>query len=73
MYLLSSRKTKLWRGYRVCPVRKYVRMVTFCHYSSTYIFWRILMYPHTNIGYDNISSKFDFQGPALKVKVTVAI
>ena len=24
-------------------------------------------------GYDNISSKFDFQGPGLKVKVTVAI
>ena len=23
--------------------------------------------------YDNISSKFDFQGPGLKVKVTVAI
>ena len=25
---------------------------------------------HTNVGYDNISSKFDFQGPGLKVKVT---
>ena len=28
---------------------------------------------HTNDGYDNISIKFDFQGPELKVKVTVAI
>ena len=25
---------------------------------------------HTNVGYDNISSKFDFQCPGLKVKVT---
>ena len=25
-----------------------------------------------NVGYDNISSKFDFQGPGLKVKDTVA-
>ena len=25
---------------------------------------------HTNVGYDNIPSKFDFQGPGLKVKVT---
>ena len=28
---------------------------------------------HTNVGCDNISSKFDFQGPGLKFKVTVAI
>ena len=28
---------------------------------------------HTNIGYDNISSKFNFQGPGLKVKVIVAV
>ena len=28
---------------------------------------------HTNVGYDNISSKFDFQSPGLKVKVIVAI
>ena len=27
---------------------------------------------HTNVGYDNILSKFDFQGPGLKVKDTVA-
>ena len=25
------------------------------------------------LGYDNLSSKFNFQGPRLKVKVTVAI
>ena len=31
------------------------------------------MYLHTNVGYDNISSKFNFQGPGLKVKVTVDI
>ena len=31
------------------------------------------MQPHTNVGYDNILSKIDFQGPGLKVKVTVAI
>ena len=28
---------------------------------------------HTNVGCDNILSKFDVQGPGLKVKVTVAI
>ena len=28
---------------------------------------------HTNIGYDNISSKLDFQDPGLRIKVTVAI
>ena len=26
-----------------------------------------------NVGYDNISSKFDFRGPRLKVKVVVDI
>ena len=31
------------------------------------------IYFDTNVGYDNISSKFDFQCPGLKVKVTVAI
>ena len=28
---------------------------------------------HTNVGYDNISSKLHFQGPGLKLKVIVAI
>ena len=28
---------------------------------------------HTNVGYDNISSKFNFQVAELKVNVTVAI
>ena len=28
---------------------------------------------HSNVGYDNISSKFDFRDPGLKVKVVVAI
>ena len=28
---------------------------------------------HTNVGYDSILSKFSFQGPGLKVKVTAAI
>ena len=33
---------------------------------------RTLIYGfHTNIGYDNISSKFDFRGPRLKVNVNV--
>ena len=27
----------------------------------------------TDVGFDNILSKFNFQGPGLKVKVTVAI
>ena len=31
------------------------------------------MLVHTDIGYDDLSSKFDFQGPELKVKITVAI
>ena len=26
---------------------------------------------HTNVGYDNILSKFDYQGPGLKVKVAI--
>ena len=51
----------------------YVRMFTFCHRYSLYIYYRILIQLHTNVGYDNISSKFDFQGPSLKVKVIVAI
>ena len=33
----------------------------------------ILIWLHMNVEYDNISSKFDFHGPGLKVKVTVAI
>ena len=28
---------------------------------------------NTSVGYDNISSKLNFQGPGLKVKVSVAI
>ena len=32
IYLLSPRSTKLWRGYRVCPVRMYVST-----YVSTYV------------------------------------
>ena len=41
--------------------------------SSAYIYWWILILRHTNVGYDNISSKFDFQGPGLKVKVIVTV
>ena len=33
----------------------------------------ILIWFHTNVGYDNIWSKFDFHGPGLKVKFIVAI
>ena len=31
-----------------------------------------LLQLHTNVGYDNFSGMFDFQGPRLKVKDTVA-
>ena len=44
-----------------------------CQCSNAYIYWSILIWLHTNVGYDIILSKFDFQGPGLKVKVTVAI
>ena len=30
-------------------------------------------YNHTNVGYDDILSKLNFQGSGLKVKVSVAI
>ena len=60
------------RGYSVCPVRKYVRTNFVIALAPTFIdgFWYNFK---TNVGYDNTSSKFDFQGPVLKVKVTVAI
>ena len=51
----------------------YVCIFFICHRSSTCIYWRILIWLHKNVGYDNILSKFNFQGPGLKVKVTVAI
>ena len=51
----------------------YVCIFTICYRFSPYIYWWILIELHTNVGYDNISSKFTFQGPGLKVKVTVAI
>ena len=43
-----------------------------CHRSSVNIYQWILI-QHTKAEYDNISSKFDFQDPGLKVKFTVAI
>ena len=77
--VLCSRSRTLWQSLAqlwggdigfVQYISMYVRMFTFCHVSSTYIYWWILIYLHTNVGYDNISSRFDFQGPGLKVKVT---
>ena len=47
-------------------------MFTFYHNPSPYIYWWILIQFHTNVGYDNILSKFNVQGLGLKVKVTVA-
>ena len=44
-----------------------------CHRSSAYIYLWILIQLHTNVWYNNILSKFDFQGAGLNVKVTVAI
>ena len=80
-YLLSPRITKLWRGYRVCPISMYVskyvclfvRMFTFCHRSSDHIYYPISILLHTNIGYDNTSNKFAFQRDRVKVKVAVTI
>ena len=48
----------------------HVCIFTICYCSSTYIYWWILILLHTNVGYNNISSKFTFQCPGLKVKVT---
>ena len=48
-------------------------MFTYCHRSSAYIYQWILIEFHTNVGYNNISCKFDFQDAGLKVKVTMAI
>ena len=61
---------KVARGYRFCPVRTYAPFVI--AQAPTFLngFKRKL---HTNAGYDNISTKFDFQGAALKIKGTVAI
>ena len=49
--ILSPRTTKLWRGYRVCPIRMYVHtcihtfvcIFTFCHCSSNLIYYPISM------------------------------
>ena len=76
--LLSPRTTKLWRGYRVCPVRMYVstyvrsfvRMFT---RSKDLIYYPISIELHTSIGYDNTSNKFAFQRDRVKVKVAVTI
>ena len=51
----------------------YVCIFTICHRSSAYINWWILIWLHANVGNDNISSKFNFQGPGFNVKATVAI
>ena len=47
----------------------YICLLTICHLSSTHIYWWILIQLHTNVGYDNISSKLNFHGPELKVRV----
>ena len=31
------------------------------------------IYLYTNVGYDNISSKFDFQDAGIKIKVIMAV
>ena len=45
----------------------------FCYGSSAYIHWWILIQLHTNVLYDNISSKFNFRGTSIKVNVVLAI
>ena len=77
--LLSPRTTKLWRGYRVCPVRMYVRsyvrtfvhMFTFYHRSSDLNYHPVSILLHTNIGFDNTLEKFAFQHDRVKIKVAV--
>ena len=44
-----------------------------CHHSSAFIYRPILILYHTNVKYDNILDKFDFEHSRAKVKVTVAI
>ena len=50
--------------YSVCM---YIWMFTFCHRSSDLICYPIFIELHTNIGYDNTSNKFAFQGDRVKV------
>ena len=58
---------ELWRGYRVCHVCKYIP--TYVHILCLHLLMDFNI-ASQNVGYDNISSKFDLQGPGLKVKVT---
>ena len=51
-------------------VRSFVRMFT---RSSDFIYYPILILFHTNVIYDNILDKFEFERSRAKVKVTVAI
>ena len=44
-----------------------------CHHSSAFIFKSIFNLYHTNVKYDNILDKFEFEGSRAKVKVTVAV
>ena len=44
-----------------------------CHHSSAFIYKPILILFHTNVKYDNILDKFEFERSRVKVKVTVAI
>ena len=44
-----------------------------CHRASALIYRPILILYHTNIKYDNIFDKLNFESSRAKVKVTVAI
>ena len=44
-----------------------------CHRSCAFIYGPILILYHTNVKYDNILDKFEFERSSDKVKVTVAI
>ena len=46
---------------------------TLCHHSSAFIYILILILYHTNVEYDNILDKFEFERSRANVKVIAAI
>ena len=45
----------------------------YCHRSSSFIYGLILVLYHTNVKYDSILDKFEFECSRAKGKVTVAM
>ena len=77
--LLSPRTTKLWRGYRVCPVRMYVSTYVRSFVCSSALATSFIIqfrYNFTQVldmTIPRTSSRFAFQRDRVKVKVAVTI